>query len=140
MKPLDAKTSPGATLVAGQAARFAVVGVVNTALTGALFYFLAYVMPVWLAYSISFAAGLVFAATVSPRLVFQARPSGSRRAAYAAWYLLVFLLGLACVRVLNDLVRVDHLQVVVLTLVVTASLGFVGGRVILTSHPHGERN
>jgi putative flippase GtrA len=111
---------------------------VNTLLTGSLFYGLAFVLPAWLAYTVGFALGIVFAVSVSPRLVFQARPSASRRAAYAVWYLAVYIIGLACVRVLNDIVRVDHLYVVVLTVVVTATLGFVGGRVILTRRSHGE--
>ena len=110
----------------------------NTLLTGSLFYGLAFVFPAWLAYTVSFALGIVFAVTVSPRLVFQASPSVSRRAAYALWYLVVYLFGFVSVRVLNDLMRLDHLPVVVLTVAVTATLGFVGGRVILTRRPSGE--
>jgi putative flippase GtrA len=125
--------------VAGQAGRFAIVGVVNTLLTGSLFYALTFVLPAWLAYTIAFTLGIVFVATVSPRLVFQARPSASRRAAYALWYLVVYLVGLASVRVLDDLMRLDHLHMVVLTGAVTATLGFVGGRVILTRRPHGAK-
>lgn len=138
MSSLGARISRGASSVAGQAGRFVIVGMVNTLLTGGLFYGLSFVLSAWLAYTVAFTLGVVFSAAVSPRLVFQARPSPSRRAAYVVWYLLVFLVGLALVRVLNDLVRVDHLQVVVLTLIVTTSLSFVGSRVILTRHPHGE--
>jgi hypothetical protein len=42
------------------------------------------------------------------------------------------------VRILSDIAGVDHLHVVVATVFVTASLGFVGGRIILTRRPNGE--
>jgi putative flippase GtrA len=138
MRSLGSRTSRYAASVAGQAGRYAIVGAVNTLLTGGLFYTLTFVWPAWFAYTVAFTLGIVFVATVSPRLVFQARPSASRRAAYTLWYFAVYLVGLASVRVLDDLMRLDHLFVVVLTVAVTATLGFVGGRVILTRRPHGE--
>src|SRR5664280_1117992 len=127
MRSLGSKTSRYAASAAGQAGRYAIVGAVNTLLTGGLFYTLTFVLPAWFAYTVAFTLGIVFVATVSPRLVFQARPSASRRAAYTLWYIVVYLVGLASVRVLDDLMRLDHLFVVVLTVAVTATLGFVGG-------------
>ncbi len=138
MSSLGTRTSRHATSVAGQAGRFVIVGIVNTLLTGSLFYVLTLVLPAWLAYTIAFTLGIVFAATVTPRLVFLVRTSASRRTAYAVWYFVVYLLGLACVQVLNDVLRLDHLRVVLLTLLATSALGFVGGRAILTRRPIGE--
>jgi putative flippase GtrA len=138
MSTLGTTNNRSAISVAGQAGRFAVVGIVNTVLTGGLFYGLAFVLPAWLAYTIAFGLGIVFAATVTPRLVFLVKPSVGRRATFAAWYFAVYIVGLACVRILSDIAGVDHLHVVVATVFVTASLGFVGGRIILTRRPNGE--
>ncbi len=121
-----------------QAGRFLIVGIANTVLTGGLFFALTFVLPVSVAYTVSFALGVVFVVVVSPQLVFSARPSTTRRAAYAAWYVLVYLVGLGCVRVLDDVARFDHLQVVILTLVCTSALSFIGGRTILTRRRSGE--
>lgn len=138
MSSLGTRISRSATLVAGQAGRFVIVGVVNTLLTGGLFYVLAFVVPTLLAYTIAFTLGIVFTAILAPRFVFLTRPSVSRRALYAVWYLIVYVIGLACVRVLDEVAHADHLDVVGLTVVLTAVLGFVGGRVILTRPPQGE--
>lgn len=133
-------TSLNAPTLLGQASRFVLVGLVNTLLTGGLFYGLAFLLPAWLAYTLAFTLGIVFVATITPRLVFSVRPPMTRRLAYIVWYIVVYLIGLACVAVLSDVLWVDHLRVVIFTVVVTATLGFLGGRVLLARRPHGEGN
>jgi putative flippase GtrA len=132
--------SLNAPTLLGQASRFVLVGLVNTLLTGGLFYGLAFLLPTWLAYTLAFTLGIVFVATITPRLVFSVRPPMSRRLAYIVWYIVVYLVGLACVAVLSDVLWVDHLRVVIFTVVVTATLGFLGGRVLLVRRPNGEGN
>lgn len=132
--------SLNAPTLLGQASRFVLVGLVNTLLTGGLFYGLAFLLPAWLAYTLAFTLGIVFVATITPRLVFSVRPPMSRRLAYIVWYIVVYLVGLACVAVLSDVLWVDHLRVVIFTVVVTATLGFLGGRVLLARRPNGEGN
>lgn len=119
--------------VTAQAARFLVVGLANTLVTGAIFYILATALPPWLAYTIAFGLGVVFAVAVTPRIVFLTRPRAKRRAAYALWYLVVYVIGLGIVHVLDNIVRADHGQVVVFTVATTAVLSFVGGRAVLVS-------
>jgi putative flippase GtrA len=136
--PSENTISLNSPTLLGQASRFIVVGLVNTLLTGSLFYGLALLLPVWLAYTLAFALGLVFVSAITPRLVFSVRPSISRRLAYAFWYFVVYLVGLGWVAVLSDVMHVDHLRVVVFTLIVTATLSFVGGRVVLMRRPNGE--
>ena len=119
--------------VARQAARFSIVGLANTLVTGAVFYLLTFAMPASIAYTIAFAVGIVFAVSVTPHLVFLVRPRASRRAAYAAWYVAVYLVGLGAVQVLDGWLQLDHSAVVALTILITATLGFVGGRSILVA-------
>jgi len=133
MSSLDRRTNASLVEVAGQAGRFVVVGLANTLVTGALFYVLAFALLPWLAYTIAFGLGVVFAVAVTPRVVFLVRPRAKRRAAYALWYAVVYVIGLGLVHVLDDVVRADRGQVVVLTVATTAALSFVGGRAILIS-------
>ena len=132
-------TSQNAPALVGQAGRFVLVGLVNTLLTGSIFYGLSFLLPGWLAYTCAFALGLFFVATITPRLVFSVRPPMARRLAYVLWYVLVYLVGLACVAVLGDGLRLGRLPTVVFTLGVTSTLGFLGGRVLLARRPSGER-
>ena len=139
MNHSEKMTSQNAPALLGQASRFVLVGLVNTLLTGSIFYGLSLLLPGWLAYTSAFTLGLFFVATITPRLVFSVRPPLARRLAYIVWYVVVYLVGLACVAVLGDGRRLDHLHVVIFTLVATSTLGFLGGRVLLARRPSGER-
>jgi hypothetical protein len=116
------------------------VGLVNTLLTGSIFYGLSFLLPGWLAYTCAFTLGLFFVATITPRLVFSVRPPMARRLAYILWYVVVYLVGLVCVAVLGEGLQLGRLPTVIITLVVTSTLGFLGGRVLLTRRSRGERN
>lgn len=133
MSSLNRRANAGLVELAGQAGRFVLLGLANTLVTGAVFYMLAFVLPPWLAYTIAFGLGVCFAVAVTPRVVFRVRPRAQRRAAYALWYVLVYVIGLGVVHLLDNVVRADRGQVVVLTVATTAALGFVGGRVVLSS-------
>ena len=71
MNSLETRTSFGLGDVAGQIARFVVVGAANTVVTGAIFYALAFPLPASLAYSIAFGLGIIFVVAVTPRVVFR---------------------------------------------------------------------
>ena len=139
MSSMSAGASPRTSDVAAQAGRFLVVGLANTLVTGAIFYLLAFAMPAWLAYSIAFGLGVIFAVAVTPQFVFLVRPRAQRRAAFGMWYIVVYAIGLGAVQFLDGVARLDHGQVVVFTLGITAALSFLGGRTILaTGTPRGE--
>jgi putative flippase GtrA len=125
---------------AGQAVRFAVVGFANTVATGAIFYVLALSLPASVAYTIAFGLGIGFAVAVTPRFVFRVRPPRKRRAAYAAWYVLVYVIGLGLVFLLDNVLGAHREQIVVLTVATTAALSFLGGRVVLSSRPSRQAN
>ena len=81
----------------GQVLRFGALGGANTALTTAAFYLLAWVLPAEVAFTIVYAAGIVFVVLTTPRYVFRATASWSRRLALAGWYVAVYLVGLGMV-------------------------------------------
>jgi putative flippase GtrA len=111
-----------------QFVRFVLIGAANTLVTGLIFLALSTVVASAVAYTVAFGLGLAFVVVATPRIVFLVRTSHARRAAYALWYAVVYLVGLMVVWVLSDRLRVDRVATVVITLAVTASLSFLGGR------------
>ena len=119
----------GARLSLSEFIRFLGVGGANTLATGALFLMLSYPLPATVAYTIAFGVGILGSIWVTPRLVFRApQASINRRAAYAAWYVLVYLVGLGLTYLLNDRLRLERLAVVGLTVACTASISFLGAQ------------
>ncbi|WP_167762122.1 GtrA family protein [Blastococcus sp. CT_GayMR20] len=116
-----------------QALRFLLVGGLNTAVTVVLLAVLARVIDPSLAYSIVYAAGLVFTTVMTNRYVFSADRSWSRMAAFVAWYLAVYGVGLAVVHALDSTHRWSSLVLALATVAVTAPLSFLGGRLIFAS-------
>lgn len=108
--------------------RFLAVGGANTLATTALLVGLSYLIPGWLAYTISFGIGLVFSTAMAARWVFT--KEGSPRAAllYAVGYLGVYAIGLLCVAGIRALQWPEFLNA--LSVLVTAPLGFVVGRIV----------
>jgi putative flippase GtrA len=108
--------------------RFLVVGVTNTLATTALLVALSYVMPGWLAYTISFALGLAYSTVFAARWVFTS--NGSKRAAvlYALCYLVIFLIGLLVIGGIRALDWPAYANA--LSVIVTSPLGFVAGRIV----------
>lgn len=119
----------------GQVLRFLLVGGLNTVLTAAIFLGLASVVASTLAYTVAFLVGVGFAVLVTPRLVFRARASTTQRMRYVAWYVMVYLLGLAIVYVLRDRWLFGTTVVAAVTFVVTAGLSFIGARFLFDRAP-----
>jgi putative flippase GtrA len=124
----------GADGTRGQLLRFGALGGVNTAVTAAAFYLLALVLPASVAFTIVYAAGIVFVALTTPRYVFRSEASWSRRAALAAWYVGVYLVGLGVVALLSWL-DAPRVVVVIGTVCVTAPLSFLGARLLVSDRP-----
>ncbi len=114
-----------------QVARFLVLGAANTVVSTAVFYALSFVVPATVAFTIVYLAALIYLTIATPRFVFGVRPRHTRTAALAAWYVVVYLVGLATIRLLGslDLPR----EVLTLgTVAVTSPLSFIGARFIVT--------
>lgn len=129
-------TSPA---LPGQAIRFVLVGGINTLATGAIFYGLSLLVAPAVAYTLSFALGVVFVVLVTPRFVFLARVAQRQRIVYGLWYVVVYLIGLAVVEVADGQLRLARPAVVVATLGTTATLSFAGGRLLFGRTQAGER-
>jgi putative flippase GtrA len=110
--------------------RFLVLGGSNTVITFVLLAVLAHYIDHAFAYTIAFAAGLAYTTALTGRFVFSASGSRAKTAAFAAWYLGVYVVGLLVVRLVDG--NGDHsgLAVALAVVVVTAPLGFLGGRLI----------
>lgn len=116
--------------------RFLLVGGINTLVTTALLIGLSYLIAGWLAYTIVFIAGLVFSTVMAARWVFT--NDGSRRAAliYALSYLAIYFVGLAAIAVIQALHGPEFLNG--LSVVVTAPLGFLAGRIVFRERQREE--
>lgn len=86
------------------------------------------------AYTIVFAGGLSYTTVLSSRWVFSARTSPRLLATFVGWYLAVYVIGLGTVHVVRDHVDSTILLAGV-TILVTAPLSFLGGRLIFGSRP-----
>jgi putative flippase GtrA len=113
-----------------QAGRFLLVGGLNTAVTVALLAVLARLIDPALAYSLVYAVGLVFTTVMTNRYVFSAERSWPRMAAFVAWYLAVYGIGLVVVQVLDSGRQWSSVALALGTVAVTAPLSFLGGRLI----------
>lgn len=116
--------------------RFLVVGGTNTLMTTAILIGLSYVMPGWLAYTISFALGLAYSTIFAARWIFARHGSPRRAALYALCYLAIFGVGLAVIAGVRALGWPTYTNA--LSIFITAPLGFVAGRIVF--HQREESN
>ena len=118
------------TALRQQGWRFLVLGGSNTLVTFVLLAVLAHFIDHAFAYTIAFAAGLAYTTALTGRFVFSAAGSRAKTAAFAAWYLGVYAVGLLVVWLVDR--NGDHsgVAVALAVVVVTAPLGFLGGRLI----------
>ncbi|TKJ35631.1 GtrA family protein [Blastococcus sp. CCUG 61487] len=115
--------------------RFLLVGGSNTAVTLLLFIVLQQWLPATLAYTVVFAAGLVYTTVLTSTVVFGARLQWRTGALYVGWYLLVYLVGLSVIQVLQAVTDPSAVLTSFVVLAVTAPLNFLGGRVVFRPAP-----
>ncbi|MCA0337598.1 MAG: GtrA family protein [Actinobacteria bacterium] len=114
----------------GAAARFVMAGLVNTLLTGALLSVLASFMNPSIAYTLTFLAGIGLSLFLAGRFVFRAPITRGRAVSYVLLYLGVYVVGLLVLRAALDAGLPRSFSGLVV--VVTAALGFLGGRIIFS--------
>jgi putative flippase GtrA len=125
------------TALRGQGLRFLVLGGSNTIITFVLLAVLAQFIDHAIAYTVVFAAGLAYTTALTGRFVFSAAGSRAKTAAFVGWYLGVYGVGLLIVHLVDR--NGDHsgLVVALAVVLVTAPLGFLGGRLIYHRPPLG---
>ncbi len=111
--------------------RFVSVGGANTVCTTIAFYVLALFIPVRLAFTVVYVAGLIFVVAITPHVVFGSRASVGRRVLLALWYVLMYLVGIGVISLLTSVGDPSRAVTVLGTVAVTAPLSFVGARVLL---------
>lgn len=110
--------------------RFLIAGGLNTLVTGALVSLLSLVIPGWLAFTIAFALGLAVSVVVTGLWVFRSSLTGARTALYIAAYLAIYGCGLLAVHLIEASGAPAWANGA--TVVLTAPLGFLAGRLIFT--------
>ena len=118
------------TALARQSWRFLLVGGSNTAVTFVLLAVLAQFIDRRVAFTLVFAAGIVYTTALTGRFVFSAAGSRARTAAFVLWYLGVYLIGLLVVHVIDGDGERSGILVALAAVCVTAPLGFLGGRLV----------
>lgn len=119
----------------GQLLRFAAVGGTNTALTLALFVLLQRWMSPAVAYTLVFAIGLAYTTALTAPVVFGSRLSWRSASWFVGGYLAVYCLGLVVIAVLNRASDPSALVTATVTVVVTAPLNFLVGRLLFDRRP-----
>jgi putative flippase GtrA len=118
------------TGLAHQGRRYILLGSANTAASFVLLAGLAQVLDHRVAYTVAFAAGVIFTTLLTGRFVFSAAGSRGKSAAFACWYVGAYFAGLLAVHVIDSGGDRSGLVVALGAILVTAPLGFLGGRII----------
>ena len=119
----------------GQLVRFALVGGSNTLVTFVLFVVLQHWMSPELAYTVVFALGLAYTTAMTSRVVFGGGATWRRTTLFAAWYLVVYGVGLAVVGAVHVVAQPSAMVTALVTVAVTAPLSFLGGRLLFGGAP-----
>ncbi len=118
-----------------QGTRFVGSGVANSALTFLLYQVLVTWMSYAAAYTLSFAAGIAFAAVVTTRLVFASRLTWTTAFRFAATYCALYAAGLGITIGLVDLLGVPQRIAPIGTAVLLLPVSFLASRAALTTRP-----
>jgi putative flippase GtrA len=108
-----------------------VLGGTNTLVGAAALYVLSGLMPATVAWTVTYAVGITFVMLVTPGFVFGANARWSRRLLLGGWYVCTYLVGLGVIALLQSVASVPRIVIVLVTVAVTAPLGFVGGRFLV---------
>jgi putative flippase GtrA len=112
-------------------ARFILCGGVNTVLTYTIYVVCLLFMPYRLAYTFTFACGIMSSYFLNARFVFRQKLKWSKALQYPVAYLLQYFVGLALLYCLVELAHVSKFFAPFLVLLATIPLTFVMNRRVL---------
>lgn len=116
---------------AGQFSRFVGVGALNSLATFVLYQVLLLAIPYWLAFTVSFAAGLVFGLVAGARVVFNRRINPVSAMVFALYYVFSYLFSLLMLMVLVDQWGISARLAPLIVIAVMVPLNFIGARFAL---------
>lgn len=116
-----------------QILRFLLVGGINTVATYTVFFALALVLPVEIAYTIAFVVGLAWVVLGSSRVVFGGRHSVLRLTLFAVAYIVIYLVGRLVIAVVDPQDQTGLMFLTLALIAATAPLSFLAGKLILTA-------
>jgi putative flippase GtrA len=110
---------------------FLAVGAINTILTLLLYEALILVIPYWLAYTLSFAAGIAFALFANAALVFGRPVTYATAVPFVLFYLTSYAAGLGIVVLLVEGLRIPAGLAPLGAVAVMIPINFIGSRFVL---------
>ena len=116
--------------------RFLLAGLFNTVAGYLMYLAFALFFDYRLAYTLSFAIGILLAYWVSTNFVFKAAWSWHRLAAFPSVYLVQYVLGLILIWVLVEKLQVSEKLAPVLTVPLTIPITFLVSRFIIKGRTH----
>lgn len=116
--------------------RFLVAGAANTIIGYALYLLFNLAVDYRVAYSASFALGVVISFVLNSVYVFRQPIRWQRLLAYPAIYLLQYFIGLVCVWVLVELLHWPEHYAPIIAIVISLPLTYFGARLILGAKRH----
>lgn len=108
-----------------------VVGGINTVISYGLYLLLLELISYWLAYTFSYAVGIVISYTLNTRFVFHARWNWRRLAAYPLVYAVQYVLGLLILSILIEGMGISEKIAPLVVIVISIPLTFLASRRII---------
>jgi putative flippase GtrA len=115
-----------------QLVRFIGMGATNTILTFVLYEALIFIIPYQVAYTISFVAGVAFAAAANSRLVFRIRLTWQTGIRFIIFYVSSYLVGLCLIVVAVEKFGLSELMAPFLVVAIMLPINFFGSRLALS--------
>jgi putative flippase GtrA len=123
-----------------QLAGFVIVGAVNTVLTLCLYLGLHLFLPYWLAFTISFAAGVAFALFGNAKWVFAGTVKPASAAQFAAFYVFNYVASLAIVVVLVEGFEISSILAPLVAVALMLPINFTVNRFVLGQGRRGRNS
>ena len=111
--------------------RFLITGCLNAAVSFLLYQIVLLIAPYWLAFSISYVAGMVFSWSVNSVYSFSVRPQVRRILPYAAVSIANYFIGLQILTWLVETIGVHEVVAPLIVIALLVPLSYVGTRMAL---------
>lgn len=115
-----------------QASGFLVVGALTTIGTFCLYQILILVLPYWLGFTLSYAAGIAFSFAMNSKVVFKVGMASAKAIRYVVVYLASYVLSLALLTLAIEWLGMSEVWAPIPVIVIMTGLNFLAVRFVLT--------